>query len=173
MIHLDDEMEQYKIIFVNGKGIHEHRHIMQLHLGRELKRFEFVHHINRNKRDNRLENLQLMSGHQHAIEHNQKYPISKLCVVCGSEFIPHKTKRERAKTCSPKCQHELCVLNAKKRKIPIIQYSLNGEFIKVWDSARDIQNELGFYESNINKCCKNKIKRAYKYVWKFKNIKGE
>lgn len=163
----------YKRINVNGKGIDEHRHIMQLHLGRKLKRFEFVHHINGDKKDNRIENLELMNGHQHAIEHNQKYSISKLCIVCGKEYIPHKTKRLRSKVCSNECKVKLDNINSSKRKIPIIQYSLNGEFIKVWDSARDIKNELGFHESNISKCCKNKINTAYRFVWKYKNLKGE
>ena len=42
--------------------------------------------------------------------------------------------------------------------------------IKEWDSARDVQNDLGYFESNINKCCKNKIKTAYGYKWKFAAI---
>ena len=160
----------YKRICVNGKNIDEHRHIMQELLGRKLGRFEYIHHINGDKMDNRIENLVVMCGQEHAIEHNQKYPISKKCVVCGKEFIPHKTKRERAKTCTIKCYRELIMENASKRKIPIIQLDLSGNEIKRWDSARDIQKELGYFESNINKCCKGKIKTAYGYKWVFARI---
>ncbi|WP_197515520.1 HNH endonuclease [Mycobacterium sp. E1747] len=42
--------------------IPEHRKVMQDHLGRELLKSETVHHINGNKTDNRLENLELWSS---------------------------------------------------------------------------------------------------------------
>lgn len=51
----------------NGKRIriHEHRLVMQNHLGRKLRRDEYVHHINHDVRDNRIENLQIMTADEH------------------------------------------------------------------------------------------------------------
>ena len=96
----------YKRIKVGGKGIDEHRHVMQQH--RELGRFEFVHHKNGDKRDNRLENLELVSPKQHAIEHGQwKHQETKACAVCGSVFMPSPTKRAIKKTCSKACRYAL------------------------------------------------------------------
>ncbi len=43
----------------------------------------------------------------HSQYHNQKHPVTKVCVVCGREFTPHPTKRKRAKTCSPECRSAL------------------------------------------------------------------
>ena len=51
------------------------------------------------------------------------------------------------------------------RKIPILQYDLDGNFIREWPSATDVGREVkGF----ICKCLKGKTKSAYGFVWKYK-----
>ena len=42
--------------------IREHRMVMELHIGRPLTRSEVVHHINGDTKDNRIENLDLVSS---------------------------------------------------------------------------------------------------------------
>jgi len=75
-----------------------------------------VHHINHDKRDNRLENLQLMTHQEHSAHHNQTHPLIKTCEVCGTEYEPHPTKRKRAKTCSYTCARELMRVAAVARE---------------------------------------------------------
>lgn len=50
----------------------------------------------------------------------------------------------------------------------ILQYDLNDNFIKLWDSGQEIKNELNYSKSAISQCCTNKRKTYKKFKWKFK-----
>lgn len=59
----------------DGKSnwVREHRWLMEKHLGRKLDTSEHVHHINGNKLDNRLENLEILVASDHHKHHQQRY----------------------------------------------------------------------------------------------------
>lgn len=90
----------------DGRKMLEHRYVMEQMLGRPLRRDEHVHHKNHDRLDNRPENLEVVTSAEHGLRHTI-HPITKACVVCGQDFTPHKTKRVRAKTCSPACKSAL------------------------------------------------------------------
>ena len=55
-----------------------------------------------------------------------------------------------------------------KRKIKINQYNKDtGEFIKTWDSAADVERELGIFQQNVRACCKGRTNSAGGFKWKY------
>src|SRR5208282_666921 len=75
----------YRMLKRNGRYTPEHRLVMETKIGRKLFEFENVHHINGQKLDNRLENLEIWnkkhpSGQRipdkvaHAVETLSLYP---------------------------------------------------------------------------------------------------
>lgn len=55
--------------------------------------------------------------------------------------------------------------NAKQKKKKINQYSLNGKFIRQWESVASIRKKLSI--NNICKACTGEYKQAGGFVWKY------
>lgn len=54
---------------------------------------------------------------------------------------------------------------------PIIQLSLDGQFIKEWPNAPEVKRSLGIGSSgNIASCAQGRLKTAYGYKWAFKSV---
>jgi len=87
----------------------EHRIVMEKYLGRLLDRFECVHHINGDGKDNNIENLEVMSLQEHTSLHKLKYPkgnlIDQVCTWCKTEFKRniHNISRTENTFCSKEC----------------------------------------------------------------------
>lgn len=159
-------MNNYKQLFINGKHIDEHRYIMEQHLGRKLGRYEYVHHKNGNKRDNRLENLELMTPLEHNQHHFEKLPRTKICIECGKEFEPPINHRGRNKLCSKECWVNFMKKVSPFQNMPIASYK-NGSLVKKYNSIKEASEDVNGLSTNIVKCLKEKIKSAYGYQWQY------
>ena len=80
----------------DGKLIDKHRLIMQNLIGRELLRNEVVHHKNMDTRDNRIENLQVMTARDHNILHGCREFI-KLAKAASLDKMPKGEENHRSK----------------------------------------------------------------------------
>jgi hypothetical protein len=99
--------------------------------------------------------------------------IEQKCATCGKAFIPapqHALRDERGFYCKP-----TCFLHRAKAKKPcgrgrtahkVAQYTKDGKIVKVYESAKQIEVELGFDAKNLRAHIYQK--RPYRgYVWEF------
>ena len=117
---------------INGKSniIMLHRLIWECANGEIPKGYE-IHHIDGNKLNNSISNLEMITIANHHSEHK---PIKN---------NPQISKK-------------------------VVQYSLNGEILKVWDSINECERN-GFLKTPIINCCKNKphYNTHRGFIWKY------
>ena len=56
---------------------------------------------------------------------------------------------------------------AKTKSKPVGQYKRDGKLIKVWQSAHEVQRQLGFTQESICKVALGERKTAYGFLWKY------
>ena len=94
----------------NGTGERRlgHRWVMEQHLGRKLKPGEFVHHKNRKKDDNRIENLEVVTHAEHMAEHASDSWTEIACSYCSTPHMRmnHLVDFSVGMYCSLECKYE-------------------------------------------------------------------
>lgn len=82
------------------------RYLMEQELGRELTFDETVDHLNRDKADDRIENLRVVSRSQHSIDDSIRVrDVSVECVWCGYYFtiLGNKVRQRLRGKAGPFC----------------------------------------------------------------------
>lgn len=103
----------YEYCWYNNSCKGVHRLLVEDAIGRPLKTWEHVHHINGDKLDNRITNLEVLSRWNHGkisgkaskgIKRPNQSRVKKSipCVVCGSMFYTYPSWVDRV-CCSKKC----------------------------------------------------------------------
>lgn len=144
----------------DGRLMLEHRWVMEQHIGRRLTRAEQVHHVNHNRLDNRIENLELVSSHEHGLRHTV-LPVEKTCTVCGVTFTPAKTKRRSAVTCgSQECvSRRLSAETVGNSKLSDAEVSEIRRKRIAGALLRELAAEYQVTESNISSICRGKSRK--------------
>lgn len=53
------------------------------------------------------------------------------------------------------------------RSKKVIQYSKNGEVIKIWECIKTASEDLNIADGSISSCCRGKLKTAGGYIWRY------
>lgn len=61
-----------------------------------------------------------------------------------------------------------CKARTTKLSKPVLQFSIDGIFIKEYNSIREAETETGLYAGNIIDCCKRRQKTTHGYIFKYK-----
>lgn len=110
----------------------------------------YVDHINTIRDDNQVENLRWVTP-----EENNLNDITRQHL---SEMQTGKKNHQYGKTGK---------YNA--RSIPVLQFDLDGNFIKEWESANEVSKSFNHCNSLVSMCCKGRRKTGYGYIWKYKS----
>ena len=102
-----------------------------------------INHKDEDKTNNSVENLEYCT-----YEYNCNYG----------------TRNERAGKAISKAKKGIPNEKCSKK---ILQFTLDGEFIREWQSMAECTRN-GFDQSNVCNCCQGKRKSAYGYIWKYK-----
>lgn len=89
----------------------------------------------------------------HIDEDKSNNAVENLCWMSAKENINYGTAVTRG---------------TKKRSIPITQYTLNGEIVNSFPSAKEASRQTNINQGSISRCVKGERQTAGGYIWRYK-----
>ena len=94
-----------------------------------------------------------------------------ICPVCGKNFIPapyHIYNDFGKFYCSWTCYNRRDARYEKRKIMKVIMKRKNGEVLKVFESAKEAAELMGFLPNGIREACREKT-QYMGYFWEYKN----
>lgn len=138
----------YAVVTINQSGkmktIKIHRHVAIAFIPNPLN-YTQINHKDGNKLNNRLDNLEWCTQ-----KHNNEHALRTGLREHNKPFLGKRNELNKDST-------------------PILQFDLNGNFIKAWPSLSEVERGLGVpvQTTNISRSAKNKKRNAYGFKWEY------
>lgn len=124
--------------------VYLHRHVASIKLGRWLSKEEHVHHIDGNRLNNDISNLQVLTAQEHASLHRGGILIKYICKSCNTSFISGEISRTY---CSNQCKIRGSI------KTSLTKEEL--ECLMAENTWTSLARLLGYSDNGIKKRAKN------------------
>lgn len=128
--------------------------------------FPCINHKDENKENNHVDNLEWCT-HEYNLKYGtrlEKISEKRKGFKFTEESVQKMSNSHRGKKLSLEVINKIREKNSKA----VLQYSLDGTFIKEWKSVIQVSKELNISNGHISECCNGKRKTCGDYVWRFK-----
>lgn len=142
-----------------------HRLIWMVANGCDIPEGYDIHHIDGNKQNNSIYNLELIEHGEHIAQHNTENKGK----FKRNENTKNKIRNKligNKNSLGRKLNDELKKSIGKRFAKQVAQYTLEGELIKIWESASEAGRN-GFCMSSICACCRNEQEQHKGFKWKY------
>jgi hypothetical protein len=128
-----------------------HRVVMENHLGRLLDSGEIVHHVNGDKKNNDISNLEVMSKREHARRHALavgRAMVELRCPWCGKIFAVRRGQSFLAKgyeytCCSRRCRGRFSRMIQLTGRTQEVEDAISGNLVREFRSYDDPEETHG------------------------------
>ena len=79
------------------------------------------------------------------------------------------TEETKKKMSQAKIGKKMPINYVLKKSKKLIQKTLDGEVVKIWESAKEVQRCTNFAQANISRCCNGVYKQSYGFKWEYYN----
>lgn len=150
------------------KGVHQY--IWMIANQADIPEGYDVHHIDGNPLNNSIYNLELVEHTLHMVEHKQNISEETKKKISESNKGKYHTEETKKKMSEHKKgnKHKLGKYNNPKMSKQVAQYTLDGELVKIWESARECERN-GFNQGSVSACCRGERNTHKGYIWKYLN----